>query len=164
MPITDLVQVNIMSSIVAHQSIHFVPLTGLGHVKILAHRSHTAALLVPKCVIPAAVEALELLVPLEAVPAGEVRLTAICPGQLRGKASKCVVDCPSNDHVVINDNQEGNHQHAIAQPFKCWSNPAKQLDGSLPCILTKSKLKEEERQPRDEQHSDIGYQECHACK
>ena len=49
----------------------------------------------------------------EAVEGGEGSVSTVCPWQLRGEPSEGVVDGPSDDQVVVDDDKEGDHQHSV---------------------------------------------------
>ena len=136
---------------------------GEGHVKELTDLTDRSALFVPEGVlVVAGVGALPRLVSLETILAGQTAVTAVSPGQLRGEPSEGVVNGPGDDEVVVDDHQETDHQHAVAQALSNGRHPAEDLQWALACPLTQGELHEEERQAGDQQHGQVGDQESHA--
>ena len=101
-----------------------------------ADRGHRAALPRPEGRGGGGVEAVSFLEPREAVPAGEGGVAAELPGQGPGEARKGVEDGPGDDHVVVDDDQEGDDQHAVAETFEGRGHPAEDLEGPLAGVLT----------------------------
>ena len=130
------------------------------HVEEHADLLDWSAGLVPEGVLTeTAVGALESLISLVAVSAGETPVTTVGPGQLGGEPSECVVDGPGDDEVVVDDNQETDHQHPVAQSLGDGGHPPKDLERSLPSPLAQRELQEEEREARHHQHGQVGDEE-----
>ena len=100
-----------------------------------AHLRHRRALLVPEGGAVRGVEAFCLLQPHEAVGVGEGGVAAELPGQGRGEAGEGVEEGPGDDHVVVDDDEEGDDEHAVAEALHSGGHPAEELEGPLAGVL-----------------------------
>lgn len=85
-------------------------------------------------------------------------VVARLPWQLGGEGGEEVEEGPSDDDVVVERNEEGDHEHADANALE-KRHRLPDSDGTFLPILAEAQLKEEERQPRDAKHGEVGDQE-----
>lgn len=85
-------------------------------------------------------------------------MVAWLPWQLGSEGGEEVEEGPSDDDVVVERNEEGDHEHADPNALE-KRHRLPDSDGTLLPILAEAQLKEEERQPRDAKHGEVGDQE-----
>ena len=100
----------------------------------------------------------------EAVKTGQGGVSTVGPWQLRGEPSEGVVDGPGDDQVVVDDDKEGDEQHAVSQTLGDGCHPPEHLEGALAGVLAQGELEEEEGEPGDQEHDEVSDQEGHSCK
>ena len=157
----------IVSFVLAHEDSAVLSLVAHGEVELPAHLVHGGAAAVPESVRVTGIEAsllLDLVVAVSACQCGISALAAVGPRQLGGEPREGVVDGPGNDQVVVDDHQEGDEQHAVAQALGDGRHPAEHLEGALARVLAQGELEEEEWEAGDQEHGQVGDQEGHACK
>ncbi len=88
-----------------------------------------------------------------------VSISTVGPGEGVLHASKGVEQSPSDDHIVVDGDQEGDTQHPIAETFEGRGDPAKELVGSNPTVLTNGQLKVEQGKASQGQHEGVGKEE-----
>ena len=148
-----------MGPVVTHQTRTVVSEGAQRQAKVATHLRDWRTFLVPEGQLPASLLALNLLLPLETVLTGEVVFTTSSPWQRRSKAGKGVVDGPGDDEVVVDHHEEGDHQHPVAEPRHDGGQPGEELEGRDAGVLAQPQLQEEERQPRHQQHGEVGDEE-----
>ncbi len=88
-----------------------------------------------------------------------VGIATVGPGEGVLHASKGVEQSPSDDHIVVDGDQEGDTQHPIAETLEGRGDPAKELVGSNPTVLTNGQLKVEQGEASQCQHEGVGKEE-----
>lgn len=73
--------------------------------------------------------------------------------------SERVEERPRDDHVVVDDDEEGDEEHAVAQALEGGRQAAEQLVGAEAAVLADAQLQEEERQAGERQHRAVRHQE-----